>query len=214
MNTTNAHDEHKVIVSRIERLERENRRLKSGALAILVAAASIGLMGQTQSKKKTVPKPAPAPPAPVVLPKDIEAESFALKDPNGKKRAELAMSATGPSLKLLDQNGSALVTVSLNDAAPGGPVILLSDTQHKAGLSMSVLENAGAQLSLNGPTDGVQTHLGATPEGATMQLTDSEGFSMSIGNGMRPAKNGQARKNTAASIALLNKDGKVLWSQP
>ena len=129
--------ENDLIISRIEQLEKENRTLKTGALLCLVAIASMGLMGQTQHKSTRAPAPTPAP---LALPKNIEAESFILKDPTGQVRAELSMGGTGPTFKLRDQSGSALVTLSLNDSAPGGPFLLLSDPQHHAGLSMSVLE--------------------------------------------------------------------------
>lgn len=205
--------EQEKILSRIERLERENRTLKRGALGCLLALASIGLMGQTQQRKTTRTPPAAAP-APLTLPKNIEAESFVLKDPAGKVRAELSMSGTGPSFKLRDQNGSALVTVSLNDSAPGGPFVLLSDPQHHAGLSMSVLENGGSQFTLTGERPEVQAHIGVAPDGTSLQLSDQDGFSANIGNGVQTAKNGQPKKTTAASITLFNKDRKVLWSTP
>jgi len=217
--------QHDAILARVERLEKENRRLKHGALACLVAIASIGLMGQAtqtgpatqtgQTPRKTTKstRAATPAPAPFVMPQNIEAQSFILKDPNGKTRAELSMGGTGPSLKLLDQSGSALVTLSLNDAAPGGPFVLLSDPQHHAGLSMSVLENAGSQLTLTGEREDIQAHLGVTPDGTNFELTDRYGFSASIGDGT-VNKGGQVKKTTAASIALFNKDRKVLWSQP
>lgn len=204
--------DQKQFCQRVERLEKENRRLKRGALVCVIALASVGLMGQTQHKPARKPAPPPAPA--FVMPKDIEAESFVLKDANGKTRAELSMSGTGPSLKLLDQSGSALVSLSLNDSAPGGPFVLLSDPQHHAGISMSVLENAGSQLSLNGASPDAQAHLGVTSDGTSLELSDSEGFSTRIGDGMQSAKNGQVKKATAASIALFNKERKVLWSTP
>ncbi len=209
MNSTS--DEKGVIVERIARLEAENRRLKRGALIFLVAIASIGLMGQTTQRKRAA---APAPPPPPALPKNIEAESFILKDPAGKARAELSMGGTGPSFRLLDQNGSALVTLSLNDTAPGGPFVLLSDPQHHAGLSMSVLEGAGSQLSLTGESSGGQAHIGVTPDGTNIEISDRDGFSTSIGNGSQASKSGQVKKTSAAAIALFNKDRKVLWSTP
>ena len=232
-----------LILSRIARLEAQNRAWKRGALAGLVAVAAlgllavtwlgpfeVGLMGQTsqtgqtgQTQRKTTPRPgtprsaapapAPAPAAPV-MPKNIEAESFILKDANGKVRAELSMGGTGPSLKFRDQAGMALVTLSLNDSAPGGPFLLLSDPQHHAGLSMSVLEGAGSQLSLTGERADVQAHIAVTPEGTSLALSDQEGFTANIGSGMQPSKNGQVKKTTAASITLLNKDRKLLWSAP
>jgi hypothetical protein len=205
--------ENSLIVSRIERLEEQNRRLKRGALACLVVIVSFGVMGQTQRKstpRATAPTPALAP----VLPKNIEAESFILKDGNGRVRAELSMSGTGPSLKLRDQGGTALVTLSLNDAAPGGPFLLLSDPQHHAGLSMSVLEGAGSQLSLSGERADIQAHIGVTPDGTSLALSDQDGFTTNIGSGVQPSKAGQPKKTSAASITLLNKDRKVLWSAP
>ena len=200
------------ILIRIERLERQNSRWKRGALACLVAIMSIGLMGQTQRKSTRPAAPTP-PPAPV-LPKNIEAESFILKDANGHVRAELSMSGTGPSFKLRDQSGAALVTLSLNDEAPAGPFMLLSDPQHKAGLSMSILQGAGSQLTLTGERADIQAHIGVTPDGTSLALSDQDGFTTNIGSGVQAGKGGQVKKTTAASITLFNKDRKVIWSQP
>ena len=204
--------EKDLIVSRIERLEEQNRKLKRGTLVCLVIIASIGLMGQTQRKSRRAPAPSPAP-APAV-PKKIEAETFILKDSAGRVRAELSMGGTGPSFRLLSQSGSALVTISLNDATPSGPFLLLSDPAHRAGLSMSVLEGAGSQLSLTGERANAQAHIGVTRDGTTLELFDQDGFSTNMGNGLRLSKDGPTKKTSAASITLFNKDRKVLWSAP
>lgn len=204
--------ENDLLLVRIERLEKQNRRMKQGGLACLLVLASVGLMAQTQHKKPTTHKPVPPPP--VVLPDNIEAQSFILKDANGKPRAELSMSGTGPSFKLRDQNGSALVTLSLNDSAPNGALLLMSDPQHAAGLSISVLEGAGSQVTMTGPNADIQAHIGASADGSTIDLMDQNGFSTAIGDGMLTTKSGQFKKTTAASIALFNKDRKVLWSAP
>lgn len=221
---------NKEILVRLERLERENRRLKRGALVTFAIAASfvvsLALLGQTQTTQHKAPAPrakkpaapaaastAPAP-APFVMPKNIEAESFVLKDPNGRVRAELAMSGEGPSLKFRDQNGTALVTLSLLDSAPGGPLLLLSDGQHRSSLSMSVASGSGSQLSLIGERADIQAHIGVAPDGTTLELTDKDGFTTSIGNGVKAAKNGQAKTTTAGSITLYGKDRRVLWSAP
>jgi hypothetical protein len=205
-------DKKDPILIRIERLERQNSRLKRGALACLVAIMSVGLMGQTKSKSTRPAAPAPA--AAPVLPKNIEAESFILKDANGHVRAELSMGGTGPSFKLRDRSGTALVTLSLNDDAPAGPFILLSDPEHHAGLSMSILQGAGSQLTLTGARADIQAHIGVTPDGTTLALSDQDGFTTNIGSGVQAGKGGQVKKTTAASITLFNKDRKVLWSQP
>ena len=219
------------LLARIERLEQQNRRFRRGALLCLLVMASIsllvlgsgGLLAQTQTQTQRRPpsKPpvakapaAPAAPAPVVLPENIEAKSFTLKDAAGMPRAVLAMGGTGPSLKLMDTAGTALVTIALNDAAPGGPYLLLSDPQHKAALSMSVLGGAGSQLTLTGERPDIQAHLGVAPDGTSLVLSDADGFSANVGSGIQPAKNNQIKKTPAASIALFNKDRKLLYSAP
>jgi hypothetical protein len=200
------------LLSRIERLEEQNRRWKRGALACLIAIASIGLMGQSKRKPTRAPAPAPAPA--FTMPKNIEAESFVLKDANGRVRAEISMGGAGPSFKLRDQSGTALVTLSLNDDAPAGPFLLLSDPQHHAGLSMSILEGAGSQLTLTGERADIQAHIGVAPDGTNLALSDQDGFTTNIGNGAQATKSGQIKKTTAASITLFNKDRKVLWTTP
>src|SRR5229473_2767018 len=112
--------------SRVDQLEKERRTWKRIGLASLLFLACIGLMGQAKKHRTPTPTPPPATPPPAPGPKIVEAESFVLKDTNGRVRAELAMSGAGPSLKLRDEKGSALVTLSLNDSAPSGPLLLLS----------------------------------------------------------------------------------------
>jgi hypothetical protein len=198
---------------RIERLEAQNRRFKRGALTLLIAFVSVSLLGQTKQAKKAAPKPAPAPAAPVT-PEQIEAHSFVLKDSNGKVRAELSMTGTGPGLKLRDESGVALVTLSLNDSNPQGPLLLMSDSQHHAGFSVSVLNGNGSQLSLVGERPDIQAHMAVAPTGTSFEISDSDGFTTSIGNGLQAAKGKQPKQTTAASITLYGKDRKLLWSTP
>ena len=208
------------IVARLERLEQQNRRLKRSAVVCLLVFTGVGLMAQTK-KARTPAKPpapaaapAPAPPAPPPGPTIVEAEGFVLKDANGRVRAELSMAGTGPSLKLKDPAGTALVTLSLNDGTPGGPFLLLSDPQHHGSLSMSVLQPGGPQLSLTGDRPDIQMHFAVAPEGTTLELSDKDGFGTTIGNGVQASKNGKTKNDSAASIVLFGKDRKTLWSTP
>jgi hypothetical protein len=201
---------------RMERLEKQNRRFKMGALTLMAAFVSASLLGQTiQTKKKPV-KPAAAPAvAAAGMPDQIEAHSFVLKDSAGKVRAELSMSGTGPGLKLRDEAGTVLVTLSLNDSAPQGPLLLMSDPQHKAGVSVSVLTGNGSQLSLVGERPDIQARIAVAPAGTSFEMSDTDGFTTSIGNGLQTAKsNKQPKQTTAASISLYGKDRKLLWSTP
>jgi hypothetical protein len=207
------------LLSRVERLEKQNRRLKQGALAFVLAIASVGLMAQTKQKPPTStssqkPKPRAAAPASAPTgPTAVEAQAFILKDSNGHVRAELGLTGSSPSLKFKDESGSALVTLALNSDAPGGPMLLLSDPQHHASVALSVLEHAGPQLALTGERADIQLHMGVAPEGTTLELSDKDGFTTSIGSGV-VAKNGQAKQTSAASIVLYGKQRRVLWSVP
>lgn len=204
-----SHPEKQPLEVRIERLERQNRLFRRGALTCLIALVSVGLMGQTKHPRK-----APTTPAAPVVPEKIEAGSFIMKDSNGKVRAELSMAATGPAFKLLDESGTPLMTLSLNDGSPQGPMMRLSDPQHNAGVSVSVLEGMGSQLSLVGARPDIQARMEVAPDGTSFEMSDADGFTTSIGNGMQVLKGKQPKKTTAASVTLYGKDRKVLWSTP
>ena len=203
-----SHPETQPLEVRIERLERQNRLFRRGALSCLIALVSVGLMGQTKHPRKA------ATPAAPVVPEKIEAGSFIMKDSNAKIRAELSMAATGPTFKLLDENGTPLMKLSLNDGSPQGPMMLFSDPQHHAGFSLSVLQGMGSQLSLVGARPDIQARMEVAPEGTSLEVSDADGFTTSIGNGMQASKGKQPKKTTAASVTLYGKDRKLLWSTP
>jgi hypothetical protein len=202
------HPEIQPLEVRIERLERQNRLFRRGALTCLIALVSVGLMGQTKRPHKAAPTTA------LAIPEKIEAQSFILKDSTGKIRAELSMAGTGPTLKLRDESGTPLITLSLNDSSPQGAMMLFSDPQHHAGVSLSVLEGMGSQLSLVGARPDIQARMEVAPEGTSLEMSDADGFTTSIGNGMQASKGKQPKKTTAASVTLYGKDRKLLWSTP
>ena len=199
-----SHPETQPLEVRIERLERQNRLFRRGALSCLIALGSVGLMGQTKHPRKA------ATPAAPVVPEKIEAGSFIMKDSNAKIRAELSIAATGPTFKLLDENGTPLMKLSLNDGSPQGPMMLFSDPQHHAGFSLSVLQGMGSQLSLVGARPDIQARMEVAPEGTSLEVSDADGFTTSIGNGMQASKGKQPKKTTAASVTLYGKDRKLL----
>src|SRR5713226_1954809 len=82
------------IVSRLEKLERQNRIFKRAGLCALVIAVAILLAGQAVPRNHSV-----------------EAQLFLLKDVNGKTRATLGMDALidAPYLKLYDANEKSRV---------------------------------------------------------------------------------------------------------
>jgi hypothetical protein len=89
----------------MDRIERENRRLKFGGLALMAGLAFLGLMGAGRSETRT-----------------LEAESFIVKDSSGKVRAVLGTTDpyNAPGLVMYDQEGHANVLLHLTgDGDPG-----------------------------------------------------------------------------------------------
>jgi hypothetical protein len=207
------HQEIHTLEIRIEKLERQNRLFRRGLLTGVIALISVALMAQTKHPKKAAATNPP--PTSAAMPDKIEAGSFIMKDANGKIRAELSMSGTGPAFKLRDENGVPLVTLSVNDGSSSGPLMMFSDPQHQASVSISVLQGMGSQLSLIGARPDIQARMAVAPDGTTFELSDADGFTTSIGNGFQTAKgNKQPKKTTAASVTLYGKDRKVLWATP
>lgn len=99
-----------VLTKRIDRLERENRRLKRVGVVVLVGLAAIGLMGQAAGRT-------------------VEAERFVLRDASGKARGAWGVAGGGTALFLLDQDGKHRVELSLG--SDGSPSFVLRDKAEK-----------------------------------------------------------------------------------
>jgi hypothetical protein len=98
------------LTQRLDRVERENRRMKQAGVITLAVIAAVGLMGQATGKK---------------VPKVIEAEKFVLRDTEGNSRGELTVIAGGSIMRLADEDGNtgaALIVVP-----DGRRVLELSD---------------------------------------------------------------------------------------
>lgn len=77
------------LVRRLDRVERENRRLKRAGLVVLAGIAALVLMGQAKPDK---------------VAEVVEAEKFVLREPSGKLRASLGVGADDvASLSLMDR---------------------------------------------------------------------------------------------------------------
>ncbi len=110
------------LTPRLDRLERENRRLKIAGSILLLALVAGGAMGQVLPK---------------AVPKVVEAERFVLRDTRGKIRAALDTVASGGlALSLADENGKA--RAGLGVAADGTPGLFLTDQNGKTRAELSV----------------------------------------------------------------------------
>lgn len=175
------------VVSRLERVEKENRRMKRAALGALVLAGSVFLMGQARQNTS----------------KTIEGERFVVKDSNGKVRAMFGMEDGDP-------DGATLAIGSAGLRAPGKEekyVVYL----HGGDLAWLLLRSPGSTEFINarvGPPD-------PSLPSPQLSLSDREGFETDLGHtGLVTTRTGEKHDTSAASVVMFGKDKKVLWSAP
>ena len=125
------------VVHRLEKVEKQNRRLKqTGALASILIA-SVLLMGQASPKRT------------------VEANEFVLRDANGKERAWLGVIGSGPMLALYDASGKERVRLV---ALAGGSNFALFNANGEAAARLAVIADAPT-LDLS-DKEGFQTTIG------------------------------------------------------
>jgi len=176
------------IMSRLERVEKENRRMKQVALGVLVIAGSVILMGQARPNKN----------------KTIEAERFIVRDERGIVRAEFGLD------EFYERGGASLV-LGAPDLAEGydshnEPFVL---TLHGGDYAWLNLRSADSEEYLN-------ARLAADPDtGPKLSLSDRDNYETDIGNtDLVTTRTGEKHHTSAASIVMFEKDKKVLWSAP
>jgi|HubBroStandDraft_5_1064220.scaffolds.fasta_scaffold219024_2 hypothetical protein len=210
-----------VLLSRLESIERENRRLKQIGLVAIVLSTLMLLMGQAHPANQTV-----------------EAEKFILKDSNGIIRARLQLEpGDKPTLSLLDASGFPLVSLG----AGKSPFLSLCQGKCESQVQIGAFHDDVFGLALygkdRGPMHGLRASVGmvngvpgfdlfsedATEHalldlqttGPKFELGDTQGFSTVIGDSeLELPRTGERRATSAASILLIGKDGKALWSAP
>jgi hypothetical protein len=110
---------------------------------------------------------------------------------------------------------SGINTLSLSGYSPlsqGSEVSLTSDDA-SSGTSLEA-DNKGSFLTMI-ERQGGSAFVSATQKEAHMGVTDSEGFSATVGSeSLVTERTGEQRQRSAASMVLFGKDKKVLWSAP
>ena len=147
------------LARRLDRLERENRRLKRAGVVILGVIAAVVLMGQATPRK---------------VAKVIEAEKFVLRDAVGTIRAVLGPGELGGlyHLTLFDMNGKELVGLA---TALDQAVLLFNDSHRKTRAAISVVRGAST-LTLYDDTGTPRAEMGAQPDGRPrLTLWDRDG---------------------------------------
>ena len=194
------------INARLEKLERENRRMKKiGIVASVVLAMFI--VGCHAKASKIV-----------------EANELRLVDVSGKVRVRLSASglifyaSDGKIVADLSTAPSPILILGSTGAGPpaslGAGTATVPATLSLGSGSRNFFVAAGQSFSLSG--SGGIVHVNTSEDlGPTLILTDNEGYSINLGRAdLEAISTGRKTRTPAASLVLFGKDKKVLWSAP
>jgi hypothetical protein len=202
------------INARLERLERENRRMKKIGIVAIVFASVLFVSGQAKTNKV------------------VEANAFRLVEA-GKVRAELSMPSPGePELIFYDNSGTSVAYIS---TTPPGLYLGKSGTKESAiihagtsdttiptqpvlflgGSASNVLLAGGTSNSIRMFGSAGTFKVNVDEDGPNVTVTDNEGYSTEVGKtDLVLTRTGKKEQTPAASLVLFDKDKKVLWSAP
>ena len=177
------------INARLEKLERENRRLKKAGTVAIVFASVLFISGQAKTNKI------------------IEANEFRLLDASGKERATLHVFRGQPELFIRSSNGESDVLLGTDTS---GPFLTMGPVTGKATVTLKP-----DNLSLEGPVGKLRIGLNHEAGGPNLTIEDNEGYSTVLGRSdLLLTKTGKGEQTPAASLVLFDKDKKVLWAAP
>jgi len=185
--------EVQTLIKRLEKLERQNQRLRRAACAALAVVTAFVMIGQAPASRT------------------VSGNRFVLLDAQGRTRAELGLKDGSPGLVLLDANEKVQAALVVS---PSGPGLGLFDASGH-GRAALTLTAEGPILSLRDANDKPQVSLAVTADGPGLDLQDAEGFSTSVGvaETLSPTT-GEKRKTSAASVVLFDSKGTVVWRAP
>ncbi|MGH9448205.1 MAG: hypothetical protein ACRD3O_21165 [Terriglobia bacterium] len=220
------------LTNRLERLERDNRRLKGLGVAALVLAAALGAVYAARP-----------------VPEKITAREFDVADASGNVRIRLSVSKLGEAgVTILDRTGVARAAMTLTplgpliglglhklhgvpraplgamawsvtiEDSPFGPAIMLGRDAPAASVGMGVSPSGQPSIELTGPKASDRARMSLSPGGApTVELSDSEGYSLDLGSmSVVAPTTGTTEQTSAASIVMFGNDKKhhVIWRAP
>lgn len=165
----------------------------------------------------------------------LTAQKFILVDAAGKTRGELGLSDNMPHLFLYGTNPNTEQVQMVAGYAGGSFKLSCTD-----GSTRAILETTkdGAILNLFDADKKGRAHLGVGSfdyripnepgiaarnwltvfggmAGPSLVIEDKEGFSTIAGSvNLKTPRTGESQRTSAASVALIGKDGQLLWSAP
>lgn len=223
-------DDLRVVIARLEKVEKENRRMKRAGLACLLVGACLVVMGQARPAATTV-----------------QAQSFILQDASGTKRAELLLEAGAPGsepspvLRFLDGKGGEALSLSptrleLAGKSDLGPDILLDDAKGTPRVDLGLehnlpfvilndekgivredmgLERGDPAFVINDEKAAPRVGFGLSNGRPSVTVIDAQGYTSVLGSTpLVTAATGAQHETTGASLVLFGSDGTLLWSAP
>jgi hypothetical protein len=162
------HELERVLVTRIQTLEREGRRLKRLWMATMVAMATILGLGTALVIVSQHGLPGSVPDV-------IEARQFLLRDPSGAVRGAWGTLPDG-SLRLTLQAPGTKAGVTLTALKGGAAGLTISDSSGRSRGVLGLLPDETTSLTFGDRSGTTRSSLGLNPEGsATLILADRGG---------------------------------------
>jgi hypothetical protein len=211
------------IARRLEKLERNNRRLKRFGAPALVLAAALGAIYATKPVQQT-----------------ITAHEFDAVDDAGRVRIRLATMPINTSVELLDAQGNRTAAMQeylgfsfIIAGKDGGDVALLTSSPQSgssvgvgytpdwdttiAGKSGNALRDALLSYQSRAES-GPSVNMPVSPSGAAnISLRDAQGFRTDLGStGTVTPATGATQQTSAASIVMFGNDREhhLIWKAP
>jgi hypothetical protein len=217
MTSQPARENYSALLERLQKLERDNRRMKRVGAVVLVATAALILMGQA-GKNRT-----------------LDADSLVIRDASGNTRIELGTledhspvlrmfgGASNKPLVLLSSNQERSELKFFNGGFNSGsdspqPSIALSSYQKGSGLTFTY---PGCCLIMLSNSDNPALLMGDSTAGTQIRpasintFDNDENFSAVLGRtDLLNPKTGATTQTSAATLTLFGKGKKVIWQAP
>jgi hypothetical protein len=187
MTNETENENYSALIRRLQKLERDNRRMKRVGALVLVATAALIFMGQNSKNRA------------------LDADSLVLRDASGRVRIELGIGDDNtPILRMFGSDNKPSIALSGDEKGSG----LWFFGGHGKGMVM--LSNVdGPTLILSDGTGGTSVDV------ASVHTYDNDKFNAFLGraNTVNP-QTGATTKTSAASLILFGKDGKSIYQVP
>ena len=174
------------LARRLDRVERENRRLKQAGVVALAVIAAVVLMGQGTGKVAKV----------------VEAKRFVLLDASGETRAVLTQTKGGSSLYLYDDKGKLRVGLVSGAADETGLSLYDADGERRAILALKPETSPALRFAAQPKKPQAALGVAHVP---TVLLFDDGG---------KPRATLLLSSDGSPVLAFNDNIGEVIWSTP